>query len=554
MTLLKYFLQTSCVLLLAVSLAEAAPDMRETVKNAIKSAGLTQEKLEQIQKNKQKFKKEGNKEKPKQYAAIPLSSTQQTALKQALKAEQDKMKREIGKFLNISDRDITFSDSDLKTLRKKRTLIDSVKQFEDFLSYLIKVYPDSEIQPYWEEFSKTHSKENIMDFVASLFPDDRKTYDFLGTVSGFFWNYFLIQNEHVNQQISVDRIIRSEENFNDLTVVEGLPDYGEKLAGSKFIILSEGANHGEKIQLEESFRLLESIRKANPKARILLAEEHAETTVSCNQPLESKECLWPSPFRAARSQNDNIIISHEYKPVLALLDRLGIDLLALDSIYVGGLDYISTLQVGNKAIPVIISEDPLFNDGMTPKILEAYGEKDLDYALESVLDFIFRSPWGVVQRNRQWTRYIRAAEPYYDIIIVWAGAGHTAFGPNTITEEISRWGNKVSHVVLTAMVDDVILDKSYESVETPQQIFKFEPTQEEYKIIEEILLQRQANDMILPTSKENGLTIRTGNEWLVFLPPMVDSLKKKYAEGKVLRLFVHQGFNLPKPNIPEDKK
>ena len=554
MTLLKYFLQTSCVLLLAVSLAEAAPDMRETVKNAIKSAGLTQEKLEQIQKINKNSKKEGNKEKPKQYAAIPLSSTQQTALKQALKAEQDKIKREIGKFLNISARDITFSDSDLKTLRKKRTLIDSVKQYEDFLSYLIKTNPDSEIQPYWEEFSKTHRKEDVMDFVASLLPDDRKTYDLLGTVSGFFWNYFLIQNEHVNQQISVDRIIRSEENFNDLTVVEGLPDYGEKLAGSKFIILGEGANHGEEIQLEESFRLLESIRKANPQARILLAEEHAETMVSCNQPLESKECLWPSPFRAARSQNDNITISHEYKPVLALLDRLGIDLLALDSTYVGGLDYIPTLQVGNKAIPIIISENPLFNDGMTPKILEAYGEKDLDYALDIVLDFILRSPWGVVQRNRQWTRYIRAAEPYYDIIIVWAGTGHTAFGPNTITEEISRWGNKVSHVLLTVMEDDIIRDKSYGSVQTPQQIFKLEPTQEEYKTIEEILLQQQIDDRIFHISNVNGVTIRMGNEWIIVLPPTTNFLYKKYVEDKVRWLFVHQGFNLPKPNIPEDKK
>ncbi len=39
-------------------------------------------------------------------------------------------------------------------------------------------------------------------------------------------------------------------------------------------------------------------------------------------------------------------------------------------------------------------------------------------------DFLARSDWGVLQRNRQWVRYIQAVSPFYDIIITYGGAGH----------------------------------------------------------------------------------------------------------------------------------
>ncbi len=34
------------------------------------------------------------------------------------------------------------------------------------------------------------------------------------------------------------------------------------------------------------------------------------------------------------------------------------------------------------------------------------------------------SSFGVLERNRQWARYIQAVKPFYDIVLVYAGRGH----------------------------------------------------------------------------------------------------------------------------------
>ena len=43
------------------------------------------------------------------------------------------------------------------------------------------------------------------------------------------------------------------------------------------------------------------------------------------------------------------------------------------------------------------------------------------------------SPFGILERNRQWTRYLQAVQPFYDIIVVYAGQSHVV---NTLSNDL----------------------------------------------------------------------------------------------------------------------
>ena len=65
------------------------------------------------------------------------------------------------------------------------------------------------------------------------------------------------------------------------------------------------------------------------------------------------------------------------------------------------------------------------------KQIKTFREESIYYY---VTDQLARSDWGVNQRNAQWAQYIQAVQPFYDIVIVYAGSGHlseTAFQPLT---------------------------------------------------------------------------------------------------------------------------
>lgn len=258
------------------------------------------------------------------------------------------------------------------------------------------------------------------------------------------------------------------------------PDYAQETQNVKYIYVTDASDHGTKSIPYEVNVLLQQIRRARPKARILLALEFAVR--------EDPHAL---PIHFAGEKELPFTIDQSYSFLIKKADKLDIDVLALDDFLlpqlgetpgfkmgdsiVEDLDHSSAQNILNQyditllpALRGVVSDlmaldnnlrskqqqlerlntNPVyFSDGkpLSPAQTEQVKkqlQKDLNQlwqqrqlleqtkqALEHnktvyLHDFISRSPWGMEQRNAQWAQYIEAISSFYDVIITYAGSGH----------------------------------------------------------------------------------------------------------------------------------
>ncbi len=237
-------------------------------------------------------------------------------------------------------------------------------------------------------------------------------------ISHLSWQEFLKQNEHVkevekastklenhllNNQLGT---LKEDANSNLFYHALGLPPYSQLIKGQNTIFIAEDINHETTSAINHAANIIRIIRKENPQARILLASEFLNWL--------GDEA--PGLLKKA-GEKTNLYISEGYMPVFRAADQANIDQLALDDFIWTTQDNISIVKIGNFAVYASL-EDQVPSLNLEQDKLE-------DLVLSS-MQLISVSPWGVRERNRQWARRINALRPFYDIIIVHAGAGHLA--------------------------------------------------------------------------------------------------------------------------------
>ncbi|WP_428074628.1 hypothetical protein [Candidatus Avelusimicrobium luingense] len=292
------------------------------------------------------------------------------------------------------------------------------------------------------------------------------------------WSYFLAQNQKVQQAEQADmenslNLLYHQYDTDCLQFTKNLGrtlwgkfrlDYVKEAKGVKYIYVSDASDHQTKDIPTEVAYLLQQVRKANPDARILLATEFAVHTDSAK-----------TPIRFAHDKNRPFQTIEQYAQLVTASDKNNIDILGLDdslysaeeAIKVG--DIIIKTPFDNSQIQHILTQYnpdilPSYQNLQTmiseytqslqycwnfpedaakqlnisldklPEVEQQYStfldacmisrSEHITYLQECMRDFLFRSDWGVLQRNRQWARYIKALSPFYDIIITYAGSAH----------------------------------------------------------------------------------------------------------------------------------
>ena len=227
------------------------------------------------------------------------------------------------------------------------------------------------------------------------------------------WQEFLRLNEKAKERLLASTRLEAKaleldlkENPNmvvpQIEYKNSAPDYSHAFT-HKYIFISEDISHDTKSAPQEVINILKAARNARPNAKILLAQEFLIWTGESNASLLKKP-----------GQNSELYSS--YPEVTQAADKLGIDQLALDdSIYMAS-EGIVGVKIG-KYIVGVTPQDKL-------PLLKYKGCDALYTRWASAYQFIGISPFGVLERNYQWARRIKAAEPHYDLILVYAGSGH----------------------------------------------------------------------------------------------------------------------------------
>ena len=184
------------------------------------------------------------------------------------------------------------------------------------------------------------------------------------------------------------------------------PDYTELLKGFTHIYVGE--EHGTTSTPAETIRLLQALRKLHPDKRILLASEFSIINKLNEFPLAQA--------------NDINFLTNLYPEVNQAADALNIDQLGLDS------RYVSWEEDGHGSFLLIQCGKYLVKRYLTRQ--EEANVQELYPVLEMTVG---SSPFGILERNRQWVRYIKAVQPFYDIIVIYAGQGHIV---NTLSNDL----------------------------------------------------------------------------------------------------------------------
>lgn len=227
------------------------------------------------------------------------------------------------------------------------------------------------------------------------------------------WQEFLRLNEKAKERLLVSTRLEAKalelqlkENPNmvlpQIEYKNAAPDYSHAFT-HKYIFISEGS-HSTKSAPQEVINILKAARNARPNAKILLAQEFLSWTG------ESKDSLLKKP-----GQNSELYSS--YPEVTQAADKLGIDQLALDDTPYYAEDKNVFVKLG-KFLVEVTPQDKL------PLLSYTECDDPLYNRWASAYQFIGISPFGVLERNYQWARRIKAAEPLYDLILVYAGSGH----------------------------------------------------------------------------------------------------------------------------------
>ena len=227
------------------------------------------------------------------------------------------------------------------------------------------------------------------------------------------WQEFLRLNEKAKERLLVSTRLEAKalelqlkENPNmvlpQIEYKNAAPDYSHAFT-HKYIFISEGS-HSTKSAPQEVINILKAARNARPNAKILLAQEFLSWTG------ESKDSLLKKP-----GQNSELYSS--YPEVTQAADKLKIDQLALDDTPYYAEDKNVFVKLG-KFLVEVTPQDKL------PLLSYTECDDPLYNRWASAYQFIAISPFGVLERNYQWARRIKAAEPLYDLILVYAGNGH----------------------------------------------------------------------------------------------------------------------------------
>lgn len=228
-----------------------------------------------------------------------------------------------------------------------------------------------------------------------------------------FWQEFLRLNERAKERLLASTRLEAKalelqlkENPNmvvpQIEYKNSAPDYSHAFT-HKYIFISENISHDTKSAPQEVINILKAARNARPNAKILLAQEFLSWTG------ESNDSLLKKP-----GQNSELY-SH-YPEVTQAADKLGIDQLALDDRLYMPYEEMVGVKIGKYTVWVT-AQDEL-------PLLENKGCDALSALWVSADQFIGISPFGVLERNYQWARRIKAAEPLYDLILVYAGSAH----------------------------------------------------------------------------------------------------------------------------------
>lgn len=180
------------------------------------------------------------------------------------------------------------------------------------------------------------------------------------------------------------------------------PDYSHAFT-HKYIFIAEDISHDTKSAPQEVINILKAARKARPHAKILLAQEFLVWNGDSHN----------SILKKAGQKSE---LNSGYPEVTQAADKLGIDQLALDDdIFI--TDEKNVAVKTGQYIVWVTPQDKL-------PLLKYKGCDALVARWASAEQFIGISPFGVLERNYQWARRIKAVEKHYDLILVYAGSGH----------------------------------------------------------------------------------------------------------------------------------
>lgn len=253
-----------------------------------------------------------------------------------------------------------------------------------------------------------------------------------------------------------------------LSYKSGYPNYKTLLRGEKLIYIAEKKNHDTVAAPKEVVKILNAVRKINPKAKILLAAEFASWYVPLAEiydldrtltefVLAWEDCLyldmlsetkqkaemnekdfneWQSFCERADETRAELMARGEelqlysnapllkkagkksyflqatgpYDPVFKMAEEQGIDLLALD-------DYVlETTPTGNIFVKIgkYLIEVPA--DVSIPHLSSNRAD--------DLVQLISVSEWGAFERTKEWAHRIKTVIDNYDVVLVYAGSGH----------------------------------------------------------------------------------------------------------------------------------
>lgn len=228
------------------------------------------------------------------------------------------------------------------------------------------------------------------------------------------WQEFLRLNERAKERLLASTRLEAKaleldlkENPNmvapQIEYKNSVPDYSHAFT-HKYIFISENISHDTKSAPQEVINILKAARNARPNAKILLAQEFLSWTGENNVSLLKKS-----------GQNSELYSS--YPEVTQAADTLGIDQLALDDTPYYAEDKNVFVKL-RKFLVEVTPQDKL------PLLSYTECDDPLFTRWASAYQFIGISPFGVLERNYQWAGRIKAVEPHYDLILVYAGSGH----------------------------------------------------------------------------------------------------------------------------------
>lgn len=303
------------------------------------------------------------------------------------------------------------------------------------------------------------------------------------------WQEFLRLNERAKERLLASTRLKAKdlelalkENPNlvapQIEYKNSVPDYSHAFT-HKYIFISEDISHDTKSAPQEVINILKAARKARPNAKILLAQEFLNWTG------ESNDSLLKKP-----GQNSELY-SH-YPEVTQAADKLGIDQLALDDapFYIDCIDGINVYVKLGKFLVKVTPQDklPLLYTECDDPLDDLFVD-DYQNRWASAYQFIAMSPFGVLERNYQWARRIKAVKKNYDLILVYAGRGHLNNTSNDLPA-LLKCKNFANIMLIPTDPIDQAVAKDYETRFLKGEQYAITNYQQQYQ--EEVRLQEQA--------------------------------------------------------------